>query len=236
MAPRARASSKPPRGAGGLGRRELIVGAGAGAAALLLGRSGVRAQGQGQALSGGTVVFTHTKVVNADAVQDDVALAVRGRHDRGDRSHRRGFAGASSSRGLRRARQGAVSWPHQLSCTYGRPSWLAVSMKTSDSPIPIAWTTSPSSLLRGRGGHADGHRRGAGSHSDRDHDHRTEHREHQPAMQPRWPQTGLRCVFAESVRDSENVAGPMSPERLAASEVPEVFTQAARDEGLAAHQ
>ena len=33
-------------------------------------------------------------------------------------------------------------------------------------------------------------------------------------------QTGLRCVFAESIRDSENVAGPMSPEGLADSAHP----------------
>ena len=44
-------------------------------------------------------------------------------------------------------------------------------------------------------------------------------------------QTGLRCVFAESVRDSENVAGPMSPEGLAKSEAPR-FSPKLRDEGL----
>ena len=44
-------------------------------------------------------------------------------------------------------------------------------------------------------------------------------------------QTGLRCVFAESVRDSENVAGPMSPEGLANSETPR-FSPKRRDEGL----
>ena len=44
-------------------------------------------------------------------------------------------------------------------------------------------------------------------------------------------QTGLRCVFAESVRDSENVAGPMSPEGLAKSEAPR-FSAKLRDEGL----
>ena len=32
--------------------------------------------------------------------------------------------------------------------------------------------------------------------------------------------TGLRCVFAEAVRDSDNVAGPMAPERFAMSEAP----------------
>jgi len=44
-------------------------------------------------------------------------------------------------------------------------------------------------------------------------------------------QTGLRCVFAESIRDSENVAGPMSPEGLAKSEAPR-FSPRLRDEGL----
>jgi cytosine/adenosine deaminase-related metal-dependent hydrolase len=44
-------------------------------------------------------------------------------------------------------------------------------------------------------------------------------------------QTGLRCVFAESIRDSENVAGPMSPEGLATSETPR-FSPKLRDEGL----
>src|SRR3989442_15519061 len=44
-------------------------------------------------------------------------------------------------------------------------------------------------------------------------------------------QTGLRCVFAESIRDSENVAGPMSPEGLAKSEAPR-FSPKLRDEGL----
>src|SRR5213075_1544956 len=44
-------------------------------------------------------------------------------------------------------------------------------------------------------------------------------------------QTGLRCVFAESVRDSENVAGPMSADGLARSEAPR-FSAKLRDEGL----
>src|SRR5947208_5645524 len=44
-------------------------------------------------------------------------------------------------------------------------------------------------------------------------------------------QTGLRCVFAESIRDSENVAGPMSPEGLARSEAPR-FSPRLRDEGM----
>jgi cytosine/adenosine deaminase-related metal-dependent hydrolase len=44
-------------------------------------------------------------------------------------------------------------------------------------------------------------------------------------------QTGLRCVFAESIRDSENVAGPMSPDGLARSQPPK-FSPKLRDEGM----
>ena len=56
-----------------ISRRELLAGAGAGAAALLLNGRDLQAQAPSSA-----VVFTHTTVVNADAVQDDVAVAVRG--------------------------------------------------------------------------------------------------------------------------------------------------------------
>ena len=43
--------------------------------------------------------------------------------------------------------------------------------------------------------------------------------------------TGLRWVFAESIRDVENGAGPLSAESLARSEAPR-FSPAMRDEGL----
>src|SRR5258705_6244615 len=67
-----RASSNVVAGSGNLSRRQLI--ARAGAAALLLDQSGLRAQPP----PGRTVVFAHTTVVTVDAVQDDVALAVQG--------------------------------------------------------------------------------------------------------------------------------------------------------------
>jgi cytosine/adenosine deaminase-related metal-dependent hydrolase len=44
-------------------------------------------------------------------------------------------------------------------------------------------------------------------------------------------ETGLRCVFAESIRDRENGSGPMSPELLARSAAPR-FSARLRDEGL----
>ena len=57
-----------------ISRRQLLAGAGAGAAALL----GNRAASTPSRPPGRTIVFTHTTVVNVDAVQDDVALAVAG--------------------------------------------------------------------------------------------------------------------------------------------------------------
>ena len=57
-----------------ISRRQLLAGAGVGAAALLLDHGGLQAQ----APSSRTVIFAHTTVVNADAVQNDVALAVEG--------------------------------------------------------------------------------------------------------------------------------------------------------------
>ena len=63
-----------PRSTINISRRELLAGAGAGAVALLLEPRGLQAQ----ATSSRTVVFAHTTVVNVDAVQNDVALAVEG--------------------------------------------------------------------------------------------------------------------------------------------------------------
>jgi 5-methylthioadenosine/S-adenosylhomocysteine deaminase len=44
-------------------------------------------------------------------------------------------------------------------------------------------------------------------------------------------QTGLRCVFAESIRDRENGSGPISPEKLARDPAPK-FSPKLRDEGM----
>src|SRR3982751_4148598 len=65
--------SQTSRSSANISRRQLLAGAGAGAAALFLDQRHV----EGQA-SSRIVVFSHTTVVTADAVQDDVALAVDG--------------------------------------------------------------------------------------------------------------------------------------------------------------
>ena len=54
-----------------LTRRQVLAGAGAGAAAIVLDPHNLSAQPAGRA-----IVFANTTVVNADAVQNDVALAV----------------------------------------------------------------------------------------------------------------------------------------------------------------
>ena len=66
--------SQSPGSSTRISRRQLLAGAGASAAALLIEPDSLRAQ----ATSSRTVVFSHTTVVNVDAVQDDVALAVEG--------------------------------------------------------------------------------------------------------------------------------------------------------------
>src|SRR5690349_11046424 len=63
----------PSQGPAGVTRREVLAGAGAGAAALLIDPSAVFAQPAPRA-----IVFRNTTVVNADAVQNDVGLAVVG--------------------------------------------------------------------------------------------------------------------------------------------------------------
>ena len=66
--------SNPPHKSLSVTRRQLLVGAGASAAALVLERTGLYAQTSPVR----TLVFSHTTVVTVDAVQDDVALAVKG--------------------------------------------------------------------------------------------------------------------------------------------------------------
>ena len=84
--PTSRPSSSPSRSSRSslnFSRRELLAGAGAGAAALFLEQRNLQAEAPSRtapapATQSATVVFTNTTVVNADAVQNDVALAVEG--------------------------------------------------------------------------------------------------------------------------------------------------------------
>jgi len=208
-----------------ISRRDLLAGAGAGAAAVLLERGGLQAQ----PAPGRTVVFTHTTVVNVDAVQDDVALAVEG-----DRIAAIGATDAILGT-YRNADvydgRGKALIPGLINCHAHMAAVLARGFNEDFGfPNSARLSVQPTSLLQGEENtlmvtvaaleaiktgtttiveNAGGIGRSAAA----------------------LAQSGLRCVFAESIRDSENVAGPMSADGLARSEAPR-FSPRLRDEGL----
>jgi len=217
--------SQLPRSSVNISRRELLAGAGAGAAALLLDQSGLQAQ----ATSSRTVVFSHTTVVTVDAVQNDVALAVEGdtivaigptdtilkTYPQAEIYEGRGKAllpglincHAHMAAVLARGFNEDFGFPNSArlaiqpnSLLQGEEATLMVTVAALE-----AIRTGTTTIVENSGGIS----------------------RHAAAL----AQTGLRCVFAESVRDSENVAGPMSPEGLAGSVTPR-FSPKLRDEGV----
>jgi cytosine/adenosine deaminase-related metal-dependent hydrolase len=209
----------------GLTRRDVLAATTAGAAALFVDRS--RADAQSPATR--SLVFTHTTVVTVDDVRDDVALAVEG-----DR-----IAAIGATDDLLRTRpnadvidaRGKALFPGLINCH----AHLAATLErgfNEDFGFPNAARLAirPASLLRGdeatlmvRIGALEAIRTGTTTI--------VENSSGIGAHAAALAQMGLRCVFAESVRDSENVAGPMSPEGLAKSEAPR-FSARLRDEGM----
>src|SRR5439155_10767022 len=213
-----------PRPTINISRRELLAGAGAGAAALLLEQRGVQAQATNR-----TVVFSHTTVVTVDAVHDDVALAVQG-----DKivaigptdAVTRTYPTAEIYDG-----RGKALFPGLVNCH----AHLAATLERGFNedfgfPNSARLTVRPGSLLEGDEatlmvtiGALEALKTGTTTIVENSGGIGR----HAAAL----AQTGLRCVFAESIRDSENVAGPMSPEGLTASEKPR-FSPQLRDDGL----
>src|SRR5262245_5909064 len=214
-----------PDSTGRVTRRELLAGAGAGAAALLLEQSGLQAQTPSNA----AVVFSHTTVVTADAVQDDVALAVQG--------DRIAAIGATDQilKTYPRAEvydgRGKALFPGLINCHAHLAATLARGFNEDFGfPNSAKLAMQPGSLLRGEEatlmvtvGALEAIRTGTTT--------LVENSGGIARSAAALAQTGLRWVFAESIRDSENVAGPMSPEGLARSETPR-FSARLRDEGL----
>jgi 5-methylthioadenosine/S-adenosylhomocysteine deaminase len=208
-----------------ISRRELIAGAGATAATLLLEQRGLRAQ----APSSRVVVFSHTTVVNADAVQNDVALAVGG-----DRIVAIGatdqIVKAYPSAEVYDGR-GKALLPGLINCHAHLAATLARGFNEDFGfPNSARLALQPASLLQGEEatlmvtvGALEAIRTGTTTIVENSGGINR----HAAAL----AKTGLRCVLAESVRDSENVAGPMSPAGLAKSETPR-FSPKLRDEGL----
>ena len=227
-------SSSPPsrssRSSRTLTRRELL--AGAGAAALFLEQRRLEAgppQRPSPSSQTPAVVFTHTTVVNADEVQNDVALAVEGAS----------IAAIGPTDAVLAMYplaevydgRGKALLPGLINCHAHMGAVIARGFNEDFGfPNTARLEVSPGSLLRGEErtlmvlvaaleairtgtttivenvGNIQGHAAALAA-------------------------TGLRCVFAESVRDSANVRGPMSPERLALSEAPR-FSPSLRDEGM----
>src|SRR3954452_12828011 len=208
-----------------ISRRELLTAAGAGAAALWLDERGVQAQ----PAPGRPVVFSHTTVVTVDAVQDDVALAVEG--------------GTIAAIGptdaiLQRYRdadvydgRGKALCPGLVNCH----AHLAATLERGFNedfgfPNSARLSVRPASLLQGDEdtlmvtiGALEAIRTGTTT--------LVENSGGISRQAAALATTGLRMVFAESVRDTENVAGPMSPEGLAKREPPR-FSAKLRDEGM----
>jgi cytosine/adenosine deaminase-related metal-dependent hydrolase len=211
-----------------ISRRQLLAGAGAGAAALLVGQRDGQAQ-SGTAAPQRPIVFTHTTVVNADAVRDDVALAV----DR-DRVAAIGptddvlrqYPNAEVYDGRGKALlPGLINCHMHLSATlergfnedFGFPNSARLSARPAsllqgdESTLMVvvgaleALKCGTTTIVQNEGG--------IGRHA------------------AALARSGLRCVFAESIRDSENVAGPMSADGLARSQPPR-FSPQLRDRGL----
>ena len=206
-------------------RRQLLAGAGASAATLLLEHAGVRAQTPAR----GPVMFSHTSIVNADAVQNDVAVVVQGDKVVAIGSNEQ-MARTYPTAEIYDAR-GKALVPGLINCHAHLAATLARGFNEDFGfPNSARLAVQPASLLRGEEatlmvsvGALEAIRTGTTTIVEMS----SGIARHAAAL----AQTGLRCVFAEAVRDSENVAGPMSPEGLAKSEPPR-FSQKLRDEGM----
>jgi 5-methylthioadenosine/S-adenosylhomocysteine deaminase len=208
-----------------ISRRELLAGAGAGATALLLEQRGLQAQ----ATPSKAVVFAHTTVVNVDGVQDDVALAVDGDKIAAigpTEAMLKTYPNADVYDG-----RGKALFPGLINCHAHLTATLARGFN-EDFGFPNAarLAIQPTSLLRGEEGTlmvTIGALEAIRTGTTTIVENSGGIGRHAAAL----AQTGLRCVFAESIRDSENVAGPMSPEGLARSDAPR-FSAKLRDEGM----
>ncbi len=207
-----------------LTRRELLAGAGAGAAALLLDPASVQAQ----PATGQAVVFANTTVVTVDAVRDNVALAVTGStiaaigptdqvlktYPRAQVYDGRGkalFPGLINchshlAQTLSRGYNEDFGFPNSNRLAVSPTSLISREEATLMAVVGAleAIRTGSTTVVENVGGIANNARALAA--------------------------TGLRWVFAESATDREG-GSPMSPEILARGEAPR-FSAQMRDEGL----
>jgi cytosine/adenosine deaminase-related metal-dependent hydrolase len=208
-----------------LSRRQLLAGAGAGAAALFLEGSGLQAQ----TAAAKAIVFSRTTVVTVDGAQDDVALVVEG-----DKIAAIGpsdtvlakYANAEIYDG-----RGKALVPGLINCH----AHLAATLERGFNedfgfPNSARLSVRPNSLLQGDEGTLMA-TVGALEAIKTGTTTLVENTGNIMRNAAALSKTGLRWVFAESVRDSENVPGPLSPEGLAKGETP-MFSPKLRDEGM----
>lgn len=207
-----------------ISRRELIAGAGAGAAALLLETPAAHAQQRVR-----TIVFRNTTVVNADAVQEDVALAVAGSTIVAigpTEQVLKAYPNAEVIDG-----RGKAIFPGLINCHAHLTATLERGFNEDFGfPNSARLKVRPASLLQGEEatlmtvvGALEAIRTGTTTF--------VENAGGIGRYAGALAKTGLRWVFAESIRDSENVPGPLSPEGLAQGQAPR-FSQKLREDGL----
>jgi cytosine/adenosine deaminase-related metal-dependent hydrolase len=208
-----------------LNRRELLTGATLVAAGTLL-ADGTKAAALP---AGGTVVFTHTTVVNADQVRNDVALAVQG-----NRIVAIGptqeivprFPGAELYDGRGKALlPGLVNCHTHLAQTLGR-GWNEDYGFPNSSRLPVrlaSLLTPEENTLMAVVGAIEGIRCGATSIVQIAGDI--------AVSADALAATGARMVFAESIRDRDSGNGPMTVEQLARGEPPR-FSAKLREQGM----
>ncbi|MCY3612479.1 MAG: amidohydrolase family protein [Gemmatimonadetes bacterium] len=232
--PRQRSSSNPAD----FTRRKWLAATGAGTAALMLKQDHLQAHLDRPAPPGATpdaqeatVVFTNTTVANPDLVQDDVALAVEGgriaaigpteevveRYPRAEQYDGRGkalFPGLINTHAHMRA---VIARGFNEDFGFPNTAGLAIS---------------PASLLEGEEGNLmvqvaalEAIRTGTTTIVEY-----TGNVGRQAAV---LADSGLRCVLAEGIRDTENVPGPVSTRSMARSfsGAPR-FSASLRDEGM----
>ncbi|MGE0449933.1 MAG: amidohydrolase family protein [Vicinamibacterales bacterium] len=205
-------------------RRQLLATAGTGAA-LVLTRAGLRAQ----APPAPTLVFAHATVVTPDEALDDVALAVSGGRiaaigptDAILQSYPQAEVYDGRGKALL---PGLINCHAHLTATiargfnedFGFPNSARLSVQ------PASLLSAEETTLMAVVGALEALRSGTTTI--------VQSASNIAPTAGALAQSGLRWVFAESIRDRANGAGPMSPDLLAGSEAP-IYSPRLRDEGL----